>query len=171
MTSTPRASHASPSIGQQLDSLGLTLDLEEDERVVEATVSLTTGTDVGGVIVHLPIELPPPPPGEVPVPHPLLWCSRRVMRENQPLSDEQRERIVRWLTANEIDPKFTARGPITIEYVVDGQRETNHMICFTEYYKDAEGHKTLDPKTRKAATYPRSVEQIVALEPEPGDPA
>ncbi|WP_392892350.1 hypothetical protein [Streptomyces sp. LN699] len=48
-------------IGAQLDELGLTVDLEDGDRVTEAVVTITTTLeDYGGHMRHKPVHVPTP---------------------------------------------------------------------------------------------------------------
>ncbi|WP_435606712.1 hypothetical protein [Streptomyces ardesiacus] len=50
--------------------------------------------------------------------------------------------------------------------MTDGQREWGHLICFSEYYRDHEGHRTFDYKAQHATIVRRNVQQSTALEGE-----
>ncbi|MFD7615766.1 hypothetical protein [Streptomyces sp. NPDC059802] len=107
-------------------------------------------------------------PGAMPVPNPVERRIVTVLRGGQDISEEQRLRVARWLEANGIDPKRVAREQITIESQVRGDRESGHLIGFTEYYVNADGHKVINEKTHDGAvTYERWVRQTVPLEPDP----
>lgn len=160
-------SESGTTIGQQLDDLGLTAALPAGHRVVEATVSLVTEQDGCGEI-HRPISLPREEPGSTPVPHPAERRIVTVVADGQQISDEQRERVAAWLTANGIDPRRVAPGGITIECKVHGDRVGRQIIGFTEYYVNPDGHREMNWKTRNGAlTYERWVEQTVPIEPDP----
>jgi hypothetical protein len=154
------------SIGTQLDDLGLTADLEEGDRVLEATVTLVTGNDSGSWH-HRPIKVPSAP-GGIPVPQPLERRVVTVVAEGQQISSEQRQRIVTWLKANGIDPHRVADGAITIEYRMRGDRAGHGVIGFREYYESPEGHRTVNELTLDGAlTYERWVRETTPLEPDP----
>jgi hypothetical protein len=157
-----------PTIGQQLDNLGLADALPQGHRVVEATVSLVTAEhEDGGDVVHRPIHLPCSAPGAIPVPHPHVRCVRLICDADQALAPAQRDRVASWLDANGIQPSRVAAGhPVTVEYKTDGQKEWGHLICFAEYYEDASGSRTFDYKTQAATVVQRCVRQSVALGPE-----
>lgn len=154
-------------IGAQLDAIGLTADLEDGYRVAEATVHLTAEAEDGTTwrSVTYASSLTPE---RLPVPSPVEVQLVTVVREGQDISGEQRERINRWLTANEIDPKRVALKGIVIESKIRGDREGQHLIGFTEFYQDETGHKVVNEKDRsRALTYQRWVRQSVPLEPDP----
>lgn len=156
-------------IGAQLDALGLTADIEDGHRIAEATVEITTESADGlGGYWHAVARYPRPEHGATPVPSPVERRVVTVFREGQELSDEQGERIKRWLAANGLDPKRVARKTITVECNVRGESENAHIIGFTEFYVDETGSKVIDEKTlQDAAMYQRWVRQIVPLEPDP----
>lgn len=156
------------TIGQQLDALGLAVDLAPGERVLEATVTLVTGGD-GAAEQHRPIRLPRQEPGSVPVPDPVERRIVTVVAEGQQISQEQRQRVVAWLTANGIDPHLVATGAaITIECRMHGDQVGRQIIGYTEYYKNASGQREMNWKTRDGAlTLERWVEQKVPLDPDP----
>ncbi|WP_331764843.1 hypothetical protein [Streptomyces sp. NBC_01238] len=156
-------------IGAQLDALGLTADIEDGHRITEATVELTTEAEDGSNFCwQASARFPPPNPGATPVPSPVERRVVTVFSEGQEPSDEQRQRIKRWLAANGIDPKRVALKTITVECNVRGQSENAHIIGFSEFYVDETGSKVIDEKTlRDAAMYQRWVRQIVPLEPDP----
>lgn len=155
------------TVGTQLDDLGLAIELEEGDRVIEATVTLVTGN--GNVSEqHRPVKLPADPPGSIPVPHPVERRIVTVVAEGQNVSEEQRSRICVWLEANGIDPRRVAQGAITIECTMRGDQVGRQIIGFCEYYESADGHRELDWKTRQGAlTYERWVVQEVPLDPDP----
>ncbi|WP_158102044.1 hypothetical protein [Streptomyces glaucescens] len=157
-----------PSIGQQLDNLGLADALPQGHQVVQATVSLVTAEHQdGGHEIHRPIQLPYSAPGAIPVPHPHVRCVRLIFDAAQALSPSQRDRVASWLDANGIEPSRVAAGhPVTVEYKTDGQKEWGHLICFAEYYEDASGSRTFDYKTQAATVVQRCVRQSAGLEPE-----
>jgi len=155
------------TIGSQLDDLGLTLDLEEGDRVLEATVSLVTGNDAANCAVeHRPIDLPVKKPGSVPVPHPVERRIITVVAENQELSAEQLDRTRTWLAANGIDPALVTRGAITLEGTMCEGRPGCQYIGFQQYYLE-DGNKVHSPDTNSAVKFHRYVEQSVELEPDP----
>lgn len=155
------------SIGQQLDALGLAVDLEPGDRVLEATVTLVTGGDSASE-QHRPIRLPIQKPGTTPVPNPVERRTVTVVAEGQEISEEQRQRVMAWLTANGIDPRRVARGAITIECTMRGDQVGRQVIGFTEYYENADGHREMNWKSRDGAlTFERWVVQEVPLEPDP----
>lgn len=156
------------TIGEQLDALGLSVDIPLGERVLEATVTLVTGGDEGAAEQHQPISLPRSEPGTVPVPHPVELRIITVVAEGQEVSEEQRARIVAWLGANGIDPGRVARGAITIRCHMHGDRPGRQVIEFTEYYESPDGYREMNWKTRDGAlTYRRWVEQKAPIEPDP----
>ncbi|MGQ4437903.1 hypothetical protein ACN6LI_003268 [Streptomyces violaceoruber] len=105
----------------------------------------------------------------VPVPHPHLRCTRQVTAKGQDLTAEQRSRLASWLEANGVRPgEVAADEPITVEYKTDGQREWGHLICFSEYYRNHEGHRTFDYKAQHATLVRRNVQQSTPIE-EVGD--
>lgn len=160
-------SESGASIGQQLDDLGLTTALPAGHQVVEAIVSVVTEQDGCGEI-HRPISLPREEPGSTPVPHPVERRIVTVVAADQQISDEQRKRVVAWLTANGIDPRRVAPDGITIEYKVHGDRVGRQIIGFTEYYENPDGNREMNWRTRDGAlTYARWVEQVVPIEPDP----
>jgi hypothetical protein len=156
------------TIGQQLDALGLAVDLAPGERVLEATVTLVTGGD-GAAEQHRPMRLPRQEPGSTPVPNPVERRIVTVVAEGQQISEEQRRRVVAWLTANGIDPHLVATGAaITIECRMHGDQVGRQIIGYTEYYKNANGQREINWKTRDGAlTFERWVVQEVPLEPDP----
>lgn len=159
---------AEKTIGAQLDDLGLSLEIPSGERVLEASVTLVTGQDGYAAEHHHPITLPRQTPGAIPVPHPVERRIITVLSEGQEVSEEQRARIVAWLTANGINPSRVACGTITIECTVRGDRPGRQVIGFTEYYENPDGHREIDQRTLDGAlTYQRWVEQTVPIEPDP----
>ena len=154
------------TIGAQLDALGLAVDLQPGERVLEATVNLVTGTDDVGEH-HRPISLPRQQPGAIPVPHPVERRVVTVVAQDQEISEEQRCQVVDWLRANDVDPSLVV-GPITVESTMRGDQEGTPIIGFTEYYEDPQGRRVLNEKTLDGAlTFERWVRQQVPLEPDP----
>jgi hypothetical protein len=154
------------SIGTQLDDLGLTADVEEGHRVLEATVTLVTGDDSESWH-HQPIKVPSAP-GVIPVPHPLERRIVTVVAEGQQVSIEQRQRIVTWLKANGIEPRRVADGAITVEYRMRGDRSGPGVIGFREYYESPQGHRTINERTLDGTlTYERWVRETTPLEPDP----
>lgn len=155
-------------IGAQLDELGLTAELEEGHRIVEAKVELTTEPGPHSEWGYLSAVVAQAPRRDTPVPHPVERRIVTVIGEGQEISEEQRERVGRWLTANGIDPKRVTRQGIRIESNVRGDRDGSHIIGFTEYYETADGHRIANEKTKnEALTYERWVRQTVELEPDP----
>ncbi|MEU8469590.1 hypothetical protein AB0F30_16980 [Streptomyces sp. NPDC029006] len=153
------------TIGSQLDDLGLALDLEDDHRVVEATVTLVT--DAGNYLQeHRPITLPVKEPGSVLVPHPVERRIITVLAEDQELSAEQRERVQTWLTENGIDPKHVARGAITVEGKMFGNRPGRQYIGFRQFHLE-NGQKVHAQVSNDVVTFQRYVEQTVELAPDP----
>ena len=108
----------------------------------------------------------------LPVPSPIERRIVTVTKDDQEVTDEQRERINRWLRANQIDPtRVSARNGITVECSVRGPREARHVIGFTEFYVDKDGHKVSNPRNlREVLTYERWVDQVVPLEADPDWP-
>lgn len=154
-------------IGAQLDELGLTLDIG-DERVVEAEVMVTTESTDGSLTMHNIVGAPRKDPNTTPVPFPRERRIVTVVSVGQELSEEQRLRIAAWFRANEVDPSTVAPGEITIHCRALGGREGHHRICFTEYYRDSDGHRIVDERTgRGVLTYPRCVRQVSPLPPDP----
>ncbi|KPC73457.1 hypothetical protein ADL27_52020 [Streptomyces sp. NRRL F-6602] len=155
-------------IGQQLDAMGLSFDLPDDERVEEATVHLVTGREGHGREVHRPIRLPRQEPGSTPVPHPVERRIVTVVAEGQEISSEQRERVKAWLQANGIDPRRVALGAITVECTLHGDQPGRQVIGFTEYYETPDGQREMNWKTQDGAlTLQRWVVQQVPIEPDP----
>lgn len=156
------------SIGQQLDALGLTLDVPDGHLVKEATVHLVTGQDGYGVEIHRPVRLPRQEPGSTPVPHPVERRIVTVVAEGQEISSEQRERVTTWLQANGIDPRRVALGAITVECTMRGDQPGRQIIGFTEYYENPDGQREMNWKTQEGAlTFQRWVIQQVPIEPDP----
>jgi hypothetical protein len=156
------------SIGQQLDDLGLTVELERGHRVLEATVTLVTGDDEFGAEQHRPINLPRQKPGATPVPHPVERRIVTVVAEGQEVSEEQRKRVTDWLEANGVDPRRVARRPITIESNLRGDMASRVVIGFWEYYENAAGQRVINERTLEGALLcERWVEQKVPLAPDP----
>lgn len=104
-----------------------------------------------------------------PVPSPVEQRVVTVVSAHQEISDEQRQRIAVWLKDNGIQPSRVSSGhPITIESNVRGDRESGHIIAFTEYYEDENGDRVLNQKTRnEALIYQRWVAQKVPLAADP----
>lgn len=103
-----------------------------------------------------------------PAPFPVETRIVTVVKDGDALSPEQRERLCKWLRANGIDPARVAHFPITVESRIRGAEDTNHVIGFTEYYLDEEGHKVINMKTLDGVmTYQRWVQQQVPIEPDP----
>jgi hypothetical protein len=154
------------TIGAQLDDLGLTVDLEDGDQILEATVTLVTGN--GHLSEqHRPVKLPAEPPGSVPVPNPVERRIVTVVADGQKISDEQRKRVVAWLQANGVDPQRVT-GAITIECKMRGEQVGRQIIGFTEYYQNPDGKREMNWKTRvEALTFQRWVVQKVPLEPDP----
>ena len=157
------------SIGQQLDALGLTsFDMPAGHRVEEATITLVTGEDGYGSEIHQPMRLPRRSPGSIPVPRPVERRIITVVAEGQEVSAEQQARIVAWLKANGIDPSRVARGEITVECNMHGDRPGRQVIGLTEYYENPAGQREMNWKTLDGAlTYQRWVEQTVPIEADP----
>ncbi|PSK57083.1 hypothetical protein B0E38_02614 [Streptomyces sp. 111WW2] len=156
------------SIGQQLDAMGLTLDVPEGHHVREATVHLVTGQDGHGHEIHPPVKLPSQGPGSVPVPHPVERRIVTIVSEGQQVSDEQRERVRAWLRANGIDPARVALRDITVECTMHGDQPGRQVIGFTEYYENPDGQREMNWKTREGAlTFQRWTVQQVPIEPDP----
>lgn len=156
------------TLGQQLDAMGLTLDVPEGHRVREATVHLVTGQDGHGHEIHPPVKLPSQEPGSVPVPHPVERRIVTIVSEGQQISDEQRERVKTWLRANGIDPNKVAFGDITVEYKMHGDEPGRQVIGFTEFYESPDGHREINARTLDGAlTFQRWVVQQVPIEPDP----
>ena len=154
-------------IGAQLDAIGLTADIQDGYRVAEATVHLTAEAEDGSTwrSVTYASNLTPE---RLPVPSPVEVRLVTVVREGQDISGEQRERVNRWLTANGIDPGRVALKDIVVESKIRGDRESQGLIGFTEFYQDETGHKVVNEKDRsRALTYERWVRQTVELEPDP----
>ncbi len=156
------------TIGAQLDDLGLSMDLPPGEQVIEATVTLVTGREGYSSERHHPMRVPAEQPGSMPVPHPVERRIVTVVKAGQAVSDEQRARIVQWLQANGIDPSRVARGAITVECNMRGDRPGRQIIGFTEYYEGPQGHREMNWQTLDGAlTYQRWVEQTVPIAPDP----
>lgn len=103
-----------------------------------------------------------------PVPHPVETRIITVVEADQRISEEQRERVGAWLRANGADPKAVAQNAITLECKAHAGKEWDHIIGFQEFYRDAEGRKVINAKTKnEALTFQRWVPQTVALEPDP----
>ncbi|NUP69312.1 MAG: hypothetical protein HOW71_44905 [Nonomuraea sp.] len=153
------------TIGEQLDHLGLTVDLEDGERVLEATVTLVTG-DGNGLMQHRPIKLPATRPGSIHVPHPVERRIVTVVAEDQEISDEQRRRVCTWLTANGIDPAVVAGSEITLECKMFGARKGRQFIGFHQYHLE-DGKKVHAAIINDAVKFHRYVEQTVELGPDP----
>ncbi|MFB6665951.1 hypothetical protein [Streptomyces parvus] len=105
----------------------------------------------------------------LPVPSPIERRIVTVVKGGQEITGEQRERINRWLRANEINPaRVAAHSGITVECNVRGPHEVRHVIGFTEFYVDQDGHKVLNPRNlHDAMTDERWVDQVVPLEADP----
>ncbi|MFG2677049.1 hypothetical protein [Streptomyces sp. NPDC048445] len=156
-------------IGSQLDQLGLTVDMENGDRVAEAVVTVTTYQGEGMLMHHTPIRVPTPEPR--PVPYPVERRVTTVVDADQVLSETQQQRLRVWLEANGIDPKFVSTGgSITVHSrAVDGS-EGAYRIRYTEYCRDEKGHKFMDPGAGEAATVERCVLQSVPLDEDPEVP-
>lgn len=159
-----------PTLGEQLDAMGLHLDVEEGHRITEATLTLVTG-DENATWQHQPVSLPLQEPGTVPVPNPHTRQVVTVVSQGQNLSDEQRQRIIAWLSANGVDALQLTGDAITVESLTNGEREWGHRIHFTEYYRDRDGHRTMDWATKHALSFPRCVKQTSPLPGEPTEAA
>lgn len=157
-------------IGAQLDEIGLVADIEDGCSVTAATVHLTAEAE-DGTSWHSVVHASRRTPERLPVPSPVEVRLVTVLAETQEITEEQRERIDRWLRANGIDPKRVARKDIVVESKVRGDREGRHLIGFTEFYHDEEGGRVTDQRTLSGAfTYQRWVRQSVPLEPDPAWP-
>ncbi|MER6844849.1 hypothetical protein [Streptomyces platensis] len=157
----------SHSIGKQLDDLGLGQDLylEENDRVVAATVELTMMRAPGQYASYGKECLSSPEAGRYPVPFPLETRIVTVVREGANLTDEQRMRVKEWLRANDIDPSRVAGdAPLTIQY----RGANKGLICYFEYYIRPDGQHEVDLLTRDGALkFQRAVPQRTPLPPEP----
>ncbi|MGW4270869.1 hypothetical protein ACWEGQ_00525 [Streptomyces seoulensis] len=155
----------SPTIGSQLDALGLHIDLEEDERVVEATVTLVTGN--GNYFMrHRPVRISEVRGENHLVPNPVERHIITVVGEYQELSSEQLERVQRWLIANGIEPRTVAQDEITLEFKTFGPERGRQFIGFHQYYLE-DGEKVHAEITNSAVTFRRYVEQTVELADDP----
>jgi len=102
------------------------------------------------------------------VPYPVERRIVTVVAEGQQLSQEQRERVSRWLQANGVDHRRVALAPITIESKVYGDTAGRQVIGFREYYETPDGRRVINERTLDGAlTYERWVEQKAPLEPDP----
>lgn len=154
-------------IGTQLDDLGLLVDLNEGDRVVDAVVTVTTQRDHGGHFDHGPVRVPTPQLR--PVPYPVEERILTIVEAGQVLSEGQRQRVCAWLEVNGIDPKFVpARAPITVRSRVVGGKEGAFQIRYTEYSRDENGQKFSDQGSdNQALTVQRCVAQRVPLDEDP----
>lgn len=100
------------------------------------------------------------------VPHPVTKCIVTVVEDGQEITDEQRSRVVTWLSENGVDPSLVVPGPITLEYKAFGERKGRQFIGFRQYYLE-DGHKVHALVTNEAVTFHRYVEQSVELAPDP----
>lgn len=150
-------------IGAQLDALGLVIDMEEGDRVAEATVTVATHWGDGGLMHHRSVRVPTPQPQ--PVPHPVQHRIVTVMKAGQALSEGQRMRVWAWLEANGIDPRsVSTEGSITVHSQAVGSSEGAYQIRYTEYYKDRSGQRFTDVPSEGLVTVERCVRQVVPLD-------
>lgn len=156
-------------IGSELDALGLEVEVPDGMAVVRASVRTWVGKPDGDScfevsstkVSHGVLE------ENWHVPHPVVTCSIQVVQKDAPVTPEQRERVARWLSANGIDPRLVERSDIRLEWKDRGGRIGNPIICFTQFYIDETGSKTLDYRTREVLRFERAVPQTVELEPDP----
>lgn len=157
------------NIGPDLDALGAQVDVPDGYNITEAdlTVRLSPPEDshTGGEWDEK-LHVPARPVGQTPVPSPVIKHVVTITEEDQAISSEQRERIVRWLQANGIDPSTVAQGRVTVEYHMYGTKPGRQYIGFTQYYVE-NGLKVHSFVTNNAVTFHRYVEQTVELEPDP----
>lgn len=153
-------------IGSQLDALGLVIDMEEGDRVAEAVVTVTTDLRDGGLMHHVPVHVPTPKPR--PVPYPVHQQIVTVVEARQVLTEGQKQRVWAWLKANGIDPKFVStEGAITLHSRTRDGKGIGCGIRYTEFCRDKNGEKFMDPGTRGCLTIERRVRQIVPLDDDP----
>jgi hypothetical protein len=108
----------------------------------------------------------PAPPSRYPVPLPVRTVTEHVTCADHDLTDEQRDRICTWLTANGINPERVVPEPITVETKQTAYSERT-WIGITEYLVGDDGSPLIDHRRGAAVTADRWVKQTVALEPEP----
>jgi hypothetical protein len=152
-------------IGSQLDELGLTVDMEDGDRVAEAVVTVTTQDD-NGTTQHRPVHVPTP--ALRPVPYPVEQRIITVVEAAQEISDEQRQRLCAWLRANGIDPQSVYTGDaITVHSRALDGKEGAYRIRYTEYYLDAGGARCADVGADRPLTVQRCVVQSVSFGEDP----
>jgi hypothetical protein len=157
------------NIGPDLDALGAQVDVPDGYGITEANLTVTMSppedSDTGGEWEEK-LSLPVRPSGQTPVPNPVIKHVVLIVEEGQDLSSEQRDRVVRWLRANGVDPSNVTADRITLEYKMYGSKQGRQFIGFTQYYVE-DGHRVHAVTTNSAVKFQRHVEQTVALEPDP----
>ncbi|KPC69476.1 hypothetical protein ADL35_41845 [Streptomyces sp. NRRL WC-3753] len=104
-----------------------------------------------------------------PVPNGPEWRIVQVVSDDaaNTASAEQRQRIVDWLSANEVDPKQVALKAIAVETEWRGDKPCRSLIRFWQYCTDPSGAKLINERTRGPLLFERWVQQQVPLAPEP----
>lgn len=157
------------NIGADLDALGAQVDVPDDYTITAADLTVTVspeGNSDQGAEWEEKVSVPVRPAGQTPVPNPVVQHVVLIAEEGQHLSSEQRERIVRWLRANGVDPSSVAKERITLEYKMYGPNQGRQFIGFTQFHLE-NGQKVPALKTNSVVTFHRYVEQTVELEPDP----
>lgn len=108
-----------------------------------------------------------------PVPNGPEWRIVQVVSDDtaNTINAEQRQRLVRWLSVNGLDPKQVALKAIAVETEWRGDKPGRSLIRFWQHYTDPSGAKLINEKTRGPLLFERWVQQQVPLvpEPSPGD--
>jgi hypothetical protein len=109
-------------------------------------------------------------PRHTAVPDPTETHVITVTRAAQELTEEQRDRICKWLNANGIDPKYVStKHAVTIEYSTGPV--PRRYIAFHQVHRDEEGKRNLNWKTLEPVAFERTVLEQVPLKPEPRERA
>jgi hypothetical protein len=156
-------------IGSALDALGAQVDVPDGYSITGAEVSVTLSPPEDsekGAEWEEKLSLPIRPPGQTPVPHPVVRHVITVVEEGQNISDAQRQRVIHWLRANGVDPARVAAERITLEYKMYGEKKGRQLIGFTQFHLE-DGNKVHAYKTNDVVKFQRYVEQTVELEPDP----
>ncbi|MGW1814142.1 hypothetical protein ACWCQM_11350 [Streptomyces sp. NPDC002125] len=152
-------------IGEQLDNLGLVIDMEDGGRVAEAVVTVVTHWGKDGLMHHQPVRVPPQ---LKPVPYPVQRRVITVVEAGQLLSEGQKQRVRAWLEANGIDPNFVSTGgSITVHSRAVNGNEGGDRIRYTEFCRGEDGQRFTDPGADGALTVERWVLQAVPLGEDP----
>jgi len=155
-------------IGEQLDELGLKVNVEDGHRIVEAHVQVTFAPEDDGYLFETQASAYEEPVGTVWLPDPVVRQVVTVCKGTAQLTEEQRTRLSAWLSANGIDPtSVSSFGDITIETRMHGDDKGRSFIGFTQYVPDGDSSRVYDWRQKGALTVERLVEQTAELEPDP----